>query len=86
MINPQYLKIIKLALDKSENCVILAVYKQCVKQATRLSGRSISTFLDNKILDIVYKITTVYRNYLILGVYSQQVFARYKIPNFSRSL
>lgn len=86
MINPQYLKIFNLVLDKSENSYIIAVYKQSVKQATRLSARTISTFLDNKILRTVYKITTIYRNDLILGVYSQKVFARYKTPIFSRSL
>lgn len=86
MINTQYLKISNLVLDKSENCDIIKLYKQSVKQVSRLSARTISIFLDNKILSAVYKITTIYRNYLLLGVYSQKVFARYKTPIFSRSL
>lgn len=64
------------ALDKSENCVILAVYKQLTK-STRLSGRPI--FKIN-----VYKITTIYRSYLLLGEYTHKVIARYKTSTFSR--
>jgi hypothetical protein len=72
---------INLKLDKTQNCVILAVYKQSLK-ATRLSGRSIFK------MDVqqfpVYNLTTIYRSYLLLGTYLHKTNASYKIPNYSR--
>ncbi len=65
-----------IALDKSENCVTIAVYKQLIK-STRLSGRSI--FKINAL-----KITTIYRSYLLLGEYTHKVIARYKTSTFLR--
>lgn len=76
MIISQYMKIINLPIDKSENCVTIAVYKQLTK-STRLSGRSIFKIVS-------YKITTIYRSYLLLGEYTHKVIARYKTSIISR--
>jgi Fe2+ or Zn2+ uptake regulation protein len=74
---------INLKLDKTQNCVILAVYKQLLK-ATRLSARSIFK------MDVqqfpVYNLTTIYRSYLLLGTYLHKTTASYKIPTSLRSI
>lgn len=57
---------------------IIAVYKQSVKQTTRLSARPIFNFNLSNLS--VYKLTTLYRNYLILGMYLLKLKASYKTP------
>jgi len=73
---------INKTLDKSDISCIIAVYKQSDKQTTRLSARSIFK-IDAQSFS-VYKITTIYRSYLLLGEYTQKVIARYKTSTFSR--
>ena len=69
------------SLTKPHFSGIIAVYKQYVK-TTRLSARTIFK-LDAELFS-VYNLTTVYRNYLLIGTYLQKTIAIYKIPTFSR--